>query len=222
MLFRIKICGVTTPDDARMVAEAGADAVGLNFYAKSRRVVAVDRAAEIALAIEGGPLRVGVFVNASAEEVARVVDAVGLDAIQLHGDETPTEAVAMPTKPLIRAFRVGGEGLAEAAAYDAECRKSGRPLAAALVDAASSTGEYGGTGETVDWARIERDRAKLTDTPLILAGGLRAENVAQAVAASRPDGVDTASGVESAPGQKDPELVARFVASAREALGLTA
>lgn len=214
--LRIKVCGVTTPDDAAAVAATGADTIGLNFFAKSPRCVSLEQAREIADA-SGAALRVGVFVNHSAEQIAAAVQAARLDAIQLHGDEPLSLLGELPEgPPVIRAVRVGPEGLAPAARLLEEADRMGRAFAAVLVDAAAA-GAYGGTGKAVDWARIARERRLLGGAPLILAGGLTPENVAEAIRQARPDGVDTASGVESSPGRKDAARAAQFVANAAEA-----
>jgi phosphoribosylanthranilate isomerase len=223
-MFRIKICGITRIEDAAVAAEAGADAIGLNFYAKSPRCVSLETAATIAQAVAGGPLVVGVFVNASAAEIAQAVASVPLGAIQLHGDEQPEFVDELPPGvPVIRAARIGTAGLAEAAAYRDACVAAGRPLAAVLLDASVKVqpGEevvYGGSGHRLDWPRVAAERGVLASTPVILAGGLTPVNVAEAISVSRCDGVDTASGVESSPGVKDHEMVRAFVAAARRAL----
>jgi phosphoribosylanthranilate isomerase len=223
-MFRIKICGITRIEDAAVAAEAGADAIGLNFYAKSPRCVSLETAATIAQAVAGGPLVVGVFVNASAAEIAQAVASVPLGAIQLHGDEQPEFVDELPPGvPVIRAARIGTAGLAEAAAYRDACVAAGRPLAAVLLDASVKVqpGEevvYGGSGHRLDWPRVAAERGVLASTPVILAGGLTPVNVAEAISVSRCDGVDTASGVESSPGVKDHEMVRSFVAAARQTL----
>lgn len=223
-MFTIKICGITRPDDSVVAAEAGADAIGLNFYAKSPRCVSLKTAATIAQAVAGGPLIVGVFVNASAAEIAQAVASVPLGAIQLHGDEPPEFVAELPPGvPIIRAARIGAAGLAEAAAYRDACLVAGRPLAAVLLDASVKVapGEeviYGGSGHQLDWPRVAAERGVLASTPLILAGGLTTVNVAEAISVSRCDGVDTASGVESSPGLKDHQMVRAFMAAARGAL----
>lgn len=227
-MFRIKICGITRIKDAVVAAEAGADALGLNFYAKSPRSVSIETANLIAASVvnsaAGGPLLVGVFVNATAAEIARTVAAVPLGAIQLHGDE-PAEFVTElpPGVPVIRAARIGAAGLAEAATYCGACQATGRPLAAVLLDASVKVqpGEevvYGGSGHRLDWPRVAAERGVLASTPLILAGGLTPVNVTEAISVSGCDGVDTASGVESSPGVKDHEMVRAFVAAARQTL----
>lgn len=222
-MFRIKVCGVTRLSDAADVAAAGADAIGLNFYKGSPRYVSIDVARALAAAVKRGPLVVGVFVNASAKWIAEVAAAVPLGAIQLHGDEPPEFVRAMPAGlPVIRAFRIDDRGLAPAAKYAERCTAE-RPLSAVLLDAAVAPSEgepqaYGGTGERLDWAGVGRERQIVQGPPVILAGGLRAENVARAIALSHADGVDTASGVEVAPGIKDAKQVRQFVAAAKSAL----
>ncbi|MGL4514044.1 MAG: phosphoribosylanthranilate isomerase [Lacipirellulaceae bacterium] len=225
-MFRIKVCGVTTPGDALFAANAGADAIGLNFYAPSPRSVSVERACEIVRALgasQGGrPLVVGVFVNEAPERIAEVVRRVGLDVVQLHGDEPPEALGALPgSTPVLRAVRMGAAGLAPTADYLAAAERAGRAPDALLVDAASG-GAYGGTGCRVDLAQLASERHMLGTTALLLAGGLTAENVAEAIRAAAPWGVDVASGVESSPGVKDPLLVSRFVAEALQAFAAQA
>lgn len=217
-MFRIKVCGVTRAEDARVAADAGADAIGLNFYAKSPRFVTADSARAIRDAVADCVRVVGVFVNETPERIAELIDAVGLDAVQLHGDEPFDAVAALPAGvPVVRAFRVGAEGLGPAGDYASAVAGAGRPLAAALVDAAAA-GAYGGTGKTVDWALVRRQSDCLAGTPIVLAGGLQPGNVAAAIREVRPAGVDVASGVESQPGIKDAELVRDFVASAGSTL----
>ncbi len=217
-MFRIKICGITSEADARAAADAGADAVGLNFFRKSRRFLEPVAARQIAAVVPAEVVRVGVFVNSTADEIVKTVDAVGLDYVQLHGDEPPMLLAKLSSGvKIVRAFRCGSDGLSPLARYLDECRTLGRVPDAALIDADAGA-DYGGSGQPADWTRIAQDRAQLGDVPLILAGGLTPENVAAAIAAVRPDGVDVASGVEIQPGQKDATLVRRFVAAARAAL----
>ena len=203
----IKICGVVSAGDAALVASAGANAVGLNFWPGSKRFVGDERAARAVLeAIPAGVLKVGVFVNAPAGEVVATAARLGLDRVQLHGDERPedfTDLAGLERARVIRAVRVRDAGsFAADARWDA-----GVYLYDAFVEG------YGGGGATGPWDLI----AARARRPLWLAGGLRPENVAAAVRATRPDGVDVASGVESAPGRKDPALVRAFVVAAREA-----
>ena len=218
VMFRIKICGITSSDDARAAVAAGADAIGLNFYPRSKRFVSPEVAAQIAAALPDDVIAVGVFVNTAAEEINEVARQVGLDCVQLHGDEPPAFAAQLaPGVLVVRAHRCGVDGLAPLAQYLTACRAAGRVPDAVLVDA-DAGGDYGGTGEAADWSLVAREKHVLGEVPLVLAGGLTADNVAAAVTAVRPHGVDVASGVESAPGQKDAALVQRFVAAARQAL----
>lgn len=213
----IKICGIKTIEDAAGVARAGADAIGLNFYPRSRRSVRPQDARLIADECREQLEVVGVFVNDAPAEVARIVDEVGLTAVQFHGDETPEDLVQFqglcPEVPVIRAFRIGGDSRSLSdllSDYD----QLSPPMAAALADAWHAD-EYGGTGERVAAELLDGHRELVPR--LILAGGLTPANVAQAVRQLRPWGVDTASGVESAPGVKSQQLVQEFVAGCRAA-----
>jgi phosphoribosylanthranilate isomerase len=227
-MFRVKICGVTTPDDARLAIEAGADAIGLNFYEKSPRSITPQRAAEIALTLPANVERVGVFVDTSAARIKEIVPEARLTAVQLHGvaGDKQLEVVATLDKavPLvIQAFRLPDPNsesellLAPVVEFldgldvFLRCR-----LPAVLVDAYRA-GQPGGTGIALDWQKLQRERNLAAGVHLVLAGGLTAENVAEAISVARPDAVDVASGVESAPGRKDPAKVRAFVAAAREA-----
>jgi phosphoribosylanthranilate isomerase len=227
-MFRVKICGITNVEDAIVAGTAGADAIGLNFYEKSSRCTTVECASQIALSLSELPIdRVGVFVNMSPVEIEATVKEGGLSSIQLHGDEPPEVVAhfAQPKRParfpfhmqVIRARRMDDRGVAAIARDLEECRAAGWGPAAVLVDAATP-GRYGGTGETISWVGLADHRRWLSDTPLILAGGLTPDNVAEAIRIVRPHGVDVASGVESAPGKKDPHKVRDFIAAARAAL----
>lgn len=220
-MFRIKICGVTQVEDALAAVGSGADAIGLNFAAGSPRQLSPAAAAEIASALTGqAVVRVGVFVNAKSSEITEICQSVPLDVIQLHGDEPPDSLRDLPPLPLIKALRprVGEEAIVRQ--YVDAAAAFGRPLAAALVDA-HQPGQYGGTGQAIDWD-LAGAIATLIPVPLILAGGLRPENVADAIRAVRPAGVDVASGVEEAPGIKSPARVRAFVAVAQAAFAATA
>ncbi|WP_442482577.1 phosphoribosylanthranilate isomerase [Aeoliella sp. SH292] len=221
--FQIKVCGITRPTDGRVAFEAGADAIGLNFYAKSPRYVDAPTVEAMNLrSLKRTVYRpfhqVGLFVNASVEEIRNRVDLAQIDIIQIHGDEPPEFLAQLPRDiPLIRARRMDDRGVAAIAEDIEACRAAGRVPDAVLVDA-FTPGRYGGTGETVSWAGLADHSRWLGDVPLILAGGLTSENVAEAIRIVRPAGVDTASGVESSPGVKDPDKIRRFVEAAREAL----
>lgn len=218
-MFRIKICGITNVNDALMAARAGADAVGLNFFNKSRRFVKPEVAREIVSAMPADVFKVGVFVNHDAEQIATIANNVGLDCVQLHGDEHPELLSQLPSDVrIIRAHRCGPGGLTVLAKFLEECRTAGRSPDAVLLDADAGV-EFGGTGQVADWSRIESERLLLSGLPLILAGGLTPENVGAAIAAVRPTGVDVASGVEREPRRKSPDRVTAFIAAAKQALG---
>ena len=207
---RVKICGITQPEDALVAVEAGADAIGLVF-AESPRRVTVAQAVAIVHLLPPWVTAVGVFVNASASTVAETVRRVGLGAVQLHGDEPPglVSLVASQVK-VIKGFRVAGQAdLAAAREFVAICRPH-----ACLVDARVE-GVYGGTGRTAPWDVVAAARDTLS--PLILSGGLGPENVAEAIRVVRPFGVDTSSGVESEPGRKSPQRVREFLKAALDA-----
>ncbi|NIP86345.1 MAG: phosphoribosylanthranilate isomerase [Planctomycetales bacterium] len=217
-MFRIKICGLTSGADARAVGLSGADAVGLNFYPHSRRFVSVEVAEQILAELPGEIQRVGVFVNATDDEVCRIYDHLQLDLIQLHGDEPPEYLLSLGGRPVLRAFRLGPGGVAPIVQYLDECRTAGAVPKALLVDA-HQPGTYGGTGHTADWSRLAEERNALPPLPLVLAGGLTPTNVADAVRTVAPAAVDACSGVEIQPGKKDPRLVEQFVRAADRALG---
>ncbi len=200
---RVKICGITNEADARLAVDAGADALGFVFYEKSPRRLGLEEAKRI---IDGLPpfvSKVGVFVNATLEQIRGTVFGCGLDTGQLHGEETPEFAAAISFAKCYKAFRVQDEGALTQLAAFGTC--------AWLLDS-YVPGQMGGTGERFNWdiakAAIELGR------PVILAGGLTHENVCRAVRQVRPYGVDVSSGVEASPGRKDPHKVRRFVEEA--------
>jgi len=205
-MIRIKICGVTTPEDARFALDCGADALGLNFVPGTPRCLEADAAQKLAAALPPFGVRVGVFVNEDPRRIEQIARKAGLDAVQLHGDEPPGDCRWLQERGLrvIRALRVRGpETLAEAGRF---------PGCAILLDAYAE-GKPGGTGKIFDWSLARELAGRRT---VILSGGLRPENVAQAIQEVRPYGVDVSSGVEGdAPGRKDPERVRRFIENAR-------
>ena len=217
-MFRIKICGITNTEDALAAARAGTDAVGLNFYEKSPRCVDLDRAREIVKALPASIVKVGVFVNAPVAEICRVFDQLGLDVIQLHGDEPPEFLVDLCNRRVIRAFRPGPDGLEPVEDYLAQCRSLDLTPRMVLLDSRVE-GKYGGSGELAKWSLAKEYTREITHPPLVLAGGLTQENVAEAIRVVHPAAVDTASGVESSPGKKDPAAVEAFVRAARQAFG---
>jgi len=216
-VFRIKICGLRSVEDARIAIDAGADAIGLNFYGKSCRYVKPEMAKEIAAEIMSDAIPVGLFVNHSAEDIRTICHEVGLQVVQLHGDEPP-EFLGQINRDydIVRARRISEKGLVEISEDLQACAElSGSCPDALLLDAAAP-GQYGGTGKTISWLEIANHHDQL-GIPLILAGGLTPENVAEAIRTVRPHGVDVASGVESSPGVKDKEKMRLFVAAARAA-----
>ena len=208
-MIRVKICGVTTVEDAEFALEAGADALGLNFVPGTPRCLEVAQAREIGDALPAFGTRVGIFVNEPPEHVMEVARFVGLDAAQLHGDESPEDCRWLIERGLrvIRALRVKGpETIAQIDVF---------PDCAILLDAYVK-GALGGTGETFDW---ELARRAADARPIILSGGLKPENVGEAVSSVQPYGVDSSSGVEGAVlGRKDPERVLGFIQNARAAI----
>lgn len=211
-MIRVKICGVTTPADAVFAAECGADAVGLNFYPRSPRFIDADRATSIVGQLSSFVSAVGVFVGEPADEVRAVANSLRLHAVQTY-DVRPSGFDFAPVLH-ISAFRVEGRVSLDAIAADVRTRKGlARPPAAVLVDA-FVPGEMGGTGRTAPWHLLAGFDP---GAPVILAGGLTPDNVADAIRTVRPAGVDVASGVESAPGVKDPGKVRAFIQAAREA-----
>jgi len=213
-MFRIKICGITNIADAQAAAAAGADAIGLNFFTKSRRFVEPATAQRIATALPADVLKVGVFVNHSASEIVAIANQVGLNAVQLHGDERASIVAQLPSDwRVMRAHRCGDDGLLSLSRWLDECRVVQRMPDAVLIDANAGP-EFGGTGQRADWDRVANERDLVGEIPLILAGGLTPENVDAAIRKVRPSGVDVASGVEHQPGVKDHSLVIQFIAAA--------
>lgn len=211
--LRVKICGVTRPADVAACAAAGADAVGVNFHPGSPRYVDPKASRPLLRAIPPLMAGVGVFVGGPFRQVAAVAYQLGLRAVQYHGNPPPADEDPFPFS-LVPAFRVRDrQTLADIQAYLDACRLADRLPGAILVDAYVE-GQHGGTGRTAPWDLLADFRPGV---PVILAGGLTPDNVADAIRAVRPAGVDVASGVEVAPGQKDPDKVRAFVANAREA-----
>lgn len=197
-MVRVKICGITSPEDAMMAVEAGADALGFVFFQGSPRCISPERAAVIIRRLPPFVQTVGLFVNEEAATVNSVADQCGLDLVQLHGEESPDYCAAVKRR-IIKAFRVkNASSLDGMANY---------PVAACLLDAWSPAA-HGGTGTTFSWEIAARVAASQC---IILAGGLTPENVAGAVETVKPYAVDVSSGVESGPGKKDPAKIALFI-----------
>lgn len=205
--FIVKVCGLTSARDTSHAVRAGASAIGFNFYPESSRFLGLDQAQILASLVPPSIAKVGIFVDATSEQLLETLDRVPLDVLQLHGSVPDSLAHVLPegvriwrALPVTPQFRVSALG--------SECE-------AYLLD--SPTPEYGGSGQTFDWAR-----ARCATVPIVLAGGLNALNVARAVEIAEPWGVDACSSLESSPGRKDPEKVEAFVAAARQAfLSLT-
>ncbi|HUE94262.1 phosphoribosylanthranilate isomerase [Pseudomonas sp.] len=206
-VVRSKICGITRIEDALSAAEAGADAIGLVFYAKSPRAVSVQQARAIIAALPPFVTTVGLFVDASRQELDEILAAVPLDLLQFHGDESPAFCEALQ-RPYIKALRVkpGDDLAAQVAAYG---QASG-----VLLDT-YVPGIPGGTGEAFDWSLVPQGLSK----PIILAGGLVAENVAAAIRQVRPYAVDVSGGVEASKGIKDAEKIRAFMRAVKTASG---
>ncbi len=227
--FKTKICGVTSADDGIMVASSGADAIGLNFFSSGKRYIKPDQAKIVVDAVvetHSEFVVVGVFVNEPAEAILEIVKTVRLMTVQLHGDEEPELVPVLKELgsaagldfDIIRAIRTSPRSETEALdlpSVTAEAQKwVDAGVDALLIDAATPH-EYGGTGKQVDWEGFSKIKI---DVPVLLAGGLTPENVADAISVAHPFGVDVASGVESSPGRKDRDKTFAFVKAAEERL----
>ncbi|MCA1556347.1 MAG: phosphoribosylanthranilate isomerase [Acidobacteria bacterium] len=204
-MVKVKICGITNLEDALSAVEAGADALGFNFYPPSPRYIAPEDARRIIKELPHSTFCVGVFVNEkSPGAVSRMAAMSGVGAVQLHGDESPEYCAVLREQRVIKALRVGKDFVPEQARrYPAE---------SILLDAFCA-GARGGTGETFDWALARKTREVVAQ--LYLAGGLTPENIADAIAAVEPFAVDVCSGVELAPGRKDMSRVRAFISAVR-------
>jgi phosphoribosylanthranilate isomerase len=198
-MVEVKICGITTPADARSAVDCGVDALGFIFYPKSPRYIDPAEAKIIMDQIPGPIIRVGVFVNQSAKEIGAVAAFCRLHLIQLHGDESPLFCRQFPAERVIKAFSLKEEGdIWKIRAYR---------IRGVLIDS-RSPGIYGGTGKKADWGLAR----KAGETqPLILAGGLGENNAAEAIRSVSPLALDLNSGLESSPGKKDPRKIKRVM-----------
>jgi phosphoribosylanthranilate isomerase len=200
---KVKICGITSIEDGLAAASSGADMVGLMYYERSPRFINLEQAAKISRALPPFLLRVGVFANAASDFVLRAIGECNLNLLQFHGDET-SEFCTQFGLMCMKAVRIrDADSLRQLDHYQTD---------ALLLDAHSKNG-LGGTGETFNWELALE--ARKFGKPIFLAGGLTPENVADAVRKVRPFGVDVSSGVESAPGMKDPAKVKAFIAAAK-------
>jgi len=203
MTTKIKICGITNIEDALFAAEAGADALGFVFYEKSPRYVSSETVKKIVSMLPPFVTTVGLFVNAGGEAIETTVRLSGINVIQLHGDETPEECDFAP-HPVIKAVRVKDAGsLAGVERY---------PVSALLLDAWNDR-QYGGTGESFNWQLARNLTGQL---PIILAGGLNPDNVAEAIRVVAPYAVDVSSGAEISPGKKDHDKIRKFIQQVRQ------
>ncbi len=201
-VVRVKICGITRAEDALAAVRLGADAVGFNFWPGSRRYLTPAAARAIASRLPPFVTTVGVFVNQPEAEVLGIAEEAGLQVLQLHGDEPPDLCARLPL-PVVKAIHVDAvKTLSKLLSYE---------VSAFLLDTPSRG--HGGTGQPFDWSLAE---GVSEVAPVILAGGLDPENVAEAIRTVRPYAVDVASGVESSPGVKDVAKMARFIARVRE------
>jgi phosphoribosylanthranilate isomerase len=198
-MMRIKICGITNLKDALLAAALGADALGFIFYPKSPRALAPEAARAIIQQLPPFISTVGVFVDEEAATVRELAARVGLDWLQLHGKESPEYCRSLGRR-VIKGFRIKDQSsLGDLAIY--------RDAVQALLLDTYKKGQTGGTGESFDW-QLAREARQFG--PIILAGGLKPDNVARAIKTAQPEAVDVASGVEAAPGEKDPEKLRAF------------
>jgi len=199
MRTRVKICGITRPEDGQYAAELGVDAIGLVFYASSPRAVGIETAQAICKALPPFVSKVGLFVNAPRAEIQQVLEKVPLDVLQFHGDEAPADCEGFG-RPYIKALRM-------AAGIDVLTALKQFPGAAGILLDSYQAGVPGGTGQTFDWSRVPTHLGQA----VILAGGLNPQNVAMAIEQVRPYAVDVSGGVEATKGIKDRDKMTAFM-----------
>ncbi len=199
-MIPVKICGLTNIEDAQLAVRLGAAAVGMIFFEASPRCVTPAQAQKIVAGLDGAVTKVGIFVNEPPDQVNAVVDEVGLDLVQLSGDESPEDCTRI-TAPVIKTIHI---------ATDFDAGRAGQYDVRALLLDTHRRGSYGGTGQVFDWKAIDRGALH---RPLILSGGLHAGNILAGIATLAPDAVDIGSGVEAAPGRKDPDKLAALFAA---------
>lgn len=199
---RVKICGITSIEDAQSICEAGADAIGLVFYEKSPRNVSIEKAKIICASLPPFVMSVGLFLNAPADFVTSVLASVPLDLLQFHGSETPQYCASF-NRPYIKA--VGMKDLPDEDDFNQYADRYSQARGF-LVDS-HAIGKAGGTGDTFDWRRVPQHYSR----PIILAGGLNPNNIAQALQTVAVFGVDLSSGVESSPGKKDKQKITQLM-----------
>jgi phosphoribosylanthranilate isomerase len=204
--MKVKVCGITNYDDAAMALGCDVDALGFNFFPPSPRYIRPEEARRIVRRIPPFVATVGLFVNvANPHQVAETARLAGMQVIQLHGDETPEYCRELADWPLIKALRIGTDGISE--------KLEEYPVQGFLLDARDDV-LFGGTGKSFDW-RLAKDVWRIR--PIILAGGLKPDNVREAIRIVAPYGVDVCSSVESAPGKKDPGKLMEFMNEVRNA-----
>ena len=208
---KLKVCGITSFDDAAAAVDCGATYLGFNFYRPSPRYIEPAAAREIIEQLPSHIVSVGVFVNEEVKVVRDLMDGCGLTLAQLHGDETAAYCLEL-ARPAVKALRIKDRG-----GFLALAEFQGRAGIRGFLLDAYADDAYGGTGRTVDWT-LAAEAAR--SASVLLAGGLTPENVAEAIRAVRPYGVDVSSGVEVSPGKKDPEKIRRFIQSARQAFAI--
>ncbi|MEO5860333.1 MAG: phosphoribosylanthranilate isomerase [Pyrinomonadaceae bacterium] len=208
-MAKVKICGITTLEDALLAAELGADMIGFNFYPGSKRYVSAERVASFVESLNESVTKIGVFVNASVDDILFAKKLALLDGVQLHGSESSKFITGLRERvetKIIKAIQIRSvSDISSLGDFGAD---------AVLMDSYSAS-DFGGTGETFDWQIAQEGREKVDQ--LFLAGGLTPENVAEAIRIVRPYAVDVASGVESSPGKKDPKKMEAFVKNAKNA-----
>lgn len=204
--MRVKICGITSTQDAAFVASAGADAIGLVFYEPSPRFVSLETAAAIARLVGPFVSVVGLFVNANKETIEHVMQKVPLNLLQFHGDE-PLDFCEQFSLPYMKAIRMRED-------LDVDHAMAHYPSASAILLDAYQAGVPGGTGESFDWQRVPKQASQ----HIVLAGGLTSDNVKTAIEQTRPYGVDVSGGVELSPGVKDSKKVAAFIDNAKNSI----
>lgn len=202
---RIKICGITRPEDASAALASGADAIGLVFYGKSSRAVTIEQAVRIAAVVPPFASIVALFVNETAAVIDRVLESVAIDMIQFHGDESP-DFCQQFKRPFIKALRVRPE-------LDLEAASRHYAVGRGILLDAWQEGMPGGTGKPFDWQLALLDFSM----PIVLAGGLNQDNVAAAIKLLHPAAVDVSGGVELSPGIKDVDKISKFIAAVRSA-----
>jgi phosphoribosylanthranilate isomerase len=203
MHMKVKVCGITSYEDAAMVLDHGVDALGFNFFPRSPRYIKPGDVRQIIRRLPPLTVSVGLFVNTPPDEVARIVRAAGIQVLQLHGDESPEYCRKLEDWQLIKAVRIGR------APIEIDLRKY--PVSAFLLDARDDV-LFGGTGKSFDWSRAHEIKVI---RPVILAGGLRPDNIGEAIRTVTPYAVDVCSGVESAPGKKDAGKLIQFMNEVR-------